>query len=339
MPEEDGITFLSKVAINYPETIRIILTGHSDSEMVFSAINQGRIWAFIEKPWDSKDLINTLQQAIQTRIMILNRVNHLYHDLKIAKQNAEAASIAKSEFLAVMSHEIRSPMNAILGSLDLLSETKLSDKQRVLLENAENAGLLMLKLISDILDYSKIEAGKLNINNDTFQLSDIVNTVHSIIQANITEKNLEMNIAFESDVPEFIISDAQRIEQILLNLVGNAIKFTMKGSIDIHVSFKQPDQLHFSIRDTGIGIKKGDIDLLFGKFIQANSSYQRQFDGTGLGLAISKERSRNYWVVKLVLKVPKEKEVTSGFICQLKYQLEIYTIMITQKKINNQNIR
>jgi len=149
MPEEDGITFLSKVAINYPETIRIILTGHSDSEMVFSAINQGRIWAFIEKPWDSKDLINTLQQAIQTRIMILNRVNHLYHDLKIAKQNAEAASIAKSEFLAVMSHEIRSPMNAILGSLDLLSETKLSDKQRVLLENAENAGLLMLKLISD----------------------------------------------------------------------------------------------------------------------------------------------------------------------------------------------
>jgi len=150
MSEEDGVTFLSKVAISYPETIRIILTGHSDSDMIFSAINQGRIWAFIEKPWDSKDLINTLQRAIQTRIMILNRVNHLYHDLEIAKQKAEAASIAKSEFLAVMSHEIRSPMNAILGSLDLLSDTKLSDKQRVLLENSENAGLLMLKLINDI---------------------------------------------------------------------------------------------------------------------------------------------------------------------------------------------
>jgi len=126
MPDTDGLSFLHTIAESHPHIIRIMLTGHADSELIFSAINQGRIWGFIEKPWDDQQLLNTLKHAIQTRNLILTNIHDLYHELEAAKIKAESASKSKSEFLAVMSHEIRTPMNAILGSLELLSDSKLS---------------------------------------------------------------------------------------------------------------------------------------------------------------------------------------------------------------------
>lgn len=288
MPQMDGIEFLSNVAENYPETIRIMLTGNADSDLVMNAVNKGRIWSFLEKPWESEHLVMTISQAIQTRNLMRTRVNHLYQELEQAKLLADSGSKEKSNFLAVMSHEIRTPMNAMLGSMELLSSTQLDNEQKALLNNALTAGKSLSSLVNDVLDFSKIEAGKLSLQVSEFSTLDLVSYLHALFIERVKEKQIGLMFTISPRLSTQLLLDEQRIKQVLINLIANAIKFTHSGGVEVSV-YANESQIHFEVKDTGIGIKNEDIPKLFSKFVQADSSYKRQFEGTGLGLAITKQ--------------------------------------------------
>jgi signal transduction histidine kinase/DNA-binding response OmpR family regulator/HPt (histidine-containing phosphotransfer) domain-containing protein len=209
-----------------------------------------------------------------------------------AKRAAETAANAKTEFLANMSHEIRTPMNAVIGLAHLLLKTELTDKQRDFVSRIHGAGQMLLGLINDILDFSKIEAGRMQLEETEFALDGVLDNVTSVLLHRAQEKGLELQYVVDPDVPPKLNGDPLRLGQILINLIGNAIKFTAKGSITVFVRRLPGDgnlaHLEFDVQDTGIGMSIAQQQSLFNAFSQADTSITRKFGGTGLGLTISK---------------------------------------------------
>ncbi len=267
---------------------------------------------------NSKDEIGKLSKGFNSMLMQIEKTNN---ELSYQKELAESSLKAKERFLANMTHELRTPLNSIIGLTSLLNDTDLNFEQRNYLENIKLSSDHLLAIINDLLEFSRIGSGKLHFEKNEFSIRLSVERIKNTMQYELRKRNLKFNCSVDKDIPHIVIGDDYRLNQILLNLVGNAIKFTPKGKIEIIVKkifeTKQKIDIEFRVKDTGIGIRKEKQKVIFDSFTQENDETTRKYGGTGLGLAITKQ------LVELQggkIRVESEKDKGSTFIFNIPYE-------------------
>jgi signal transduction histidine kinase len=352
MPYIKGDELLKRIHALSPKTLKIMLTGQADLEAVGNAIKYAKLYRYIAKPWQFEDLKLTVREAVNSYLqekkldqqtMQLQQMNQELEQLNTsleqkvvertaelaktetelrqseaamqeAKEAAERANRAKSQFLANMSHELRTPLNAILGFTQLLiRDSSLTQEQRQSLEIINRSGEHLLELINDVLQMSKIEVGKVTLDQQSFDLYHLLDSLEAMFQLPAQKKGLQLIFDYAPSLPRYVQTDENKLRQVLINLLGNAIKFTASGSVTLRVGRKfkvegshelpvenlkvesyspslnlQPVTLYFAVEDSGPGIAPEDLDLIFEAFTQTATG--RKFsEGTGLGLPISRK--------------------------------------------------
>lgn len=301
MPEKTGTELFEELIEIFPDIVRIILTGFSDMTAIVQAINKGKVYRYISKPWDKDEMKISIDNAIESYNLkeqnqqLISHLKETNQKLLHAKRRAEESDKLKSSFLANVSHEIRTPLNSIVGFSNLITSTEFSEPQRkefsdIIQRNAEE----LITIINDIIDISKIEANLLYFRFGKFSVAQLLNELFASFKNHnlFTEKtNLEIEL-LQPEQEVFIATDRHRVKQILSNLLHNALKYTEKGKIELGFTLKRKPNntqtIEFFVRDTGIGIPKDKFEYIFQRFRKIQHGKDQLFRGNGLGLSISR---------------------------------------------------
>jgi signal transduction histidine kinase/HPt (histidine-containing phosphotransfer) domain-containing protein len=281
LPDSSGLATLKALTDTAPDMAVVVLTGNDDDSQAIEALKHGAQDYLVKGRDDGFILSRVVRYAVERK--------NAEQALREARDKAEEAAQVKSLFLATVGHEIRTPLNGILGMARLLLDTPLDQRQKVFAETVVSSGELLLGLVNDILDFSRLEADGLTLETTSFDLLNMVEDIRLLMAPRAADKGLTLGCRFPPEVERQVSGDPLRLRQVLLNLVGNAIKFTANGSVMIAVAKEESSgMVRFSVSDTGIGIPEEARDILFNEFSQADSSVARRYGGAGLGLAICK---------------------------------------------------